>query len=41
MRLDDLREQLEIDKADYEVRKKRALDVDSKLFYNKLNIYKK
>lgn len=29
MRLDDLREQLEIEKSDYEVRKKRALDVQS------------
>ena len=30
MRLDDLREQLEIDKANYESRKRRALDVESK-----------
>lgn len=30
MRLDDLREQLEVDKADYETRKRRALDVDNR-----------
>jgi hypothetical protein len=30
MRLDDLREQLEIEKADYENRKRLALDVESK-----------
>jgi hypothetical protein len=30
MRLDDLREQLETDKADYETRKRRAVDVNSK-----------
>jgi len=30
MRLDDLREQLEVDKTNYEVRKKRAIDVESK-----------
>lgn len=30
MRLDDLREQLAIDKANHESRKRRALDVDSK-----------
>jgi hypothetical protein len=30
MRLDDLREQLEVDKTDYESRKRRALDVESK-----------
>jgi len=30
MRLDDLREQLEIDKTNYEVRKRRAIDVESK-----------
>jgi len=30
MRLDDLREQLEVEKTDYETRKRRALDVESK-----------
>ncbi len=30
MRLDDLREQLEVDKTNYEVRKRRAIDVESK-----------
>jgi len=30
MRLDDLREQLEVDKANYETRKKRAIDVETK-----------
>lgn len=34
MRLDDLREQLEIDKANYESRKRRALDVESKYLVN-------
>lgn len=31
MRLDDLREQLEVDKTNYETRKRRAIDVESKI----------
>ena len=31
MRLDDLREQLEKEKSDYETRKRRAVDVESNL----------
>ncbi|CAF5192076.1 unnamed protein product, partial [Rotaria magnacalcarata] len=30
MRLDDLREQLEVEKADYDTRKRRALDVENR-----------
>jgi hypothetical protein len=41
MRLDDLREQLEVDKANYENRKRRAIDVESKfptkIFFRKQN----
>lgn len=33
MRLDDLREQLEVEKADYESRKRRALDFESKFIF--------
>ena len=31
MQLDDLREQLEVEKAEYETKKRRALDFESKM----------
>jgi hypothetical protein len=43
MRLDDLREQLEVDKANYENRKRRAIDVESKfpikIFFSKAKLW--
>jgi hypothetical protein len=39
MRLDDLREQLEVDKTDYESRKRRALDIDSKFSFRNISSF--